>query len=314
MSESKTATVGVMGGGRWGLALATAARAAGNAALICSRRDPGLAGHDGIEVTPDPKQLGQRCTLVLFAVPSGAARAAAASLGEAVDGRHLVVHAVRGLSDEGLLPVSEILRQETPVRRVGAMAGPVLAEDLLRGQPAAMVAASRYPEVLCAVQQALGSPTLRLSETDDLAGLEWASALVGALLVGLGFARGVGLSPGLLAGLMTRGMHEAARIGVAAGGDEGTFFGLAGFGDLMAAMGQEQRPEVRFGLALASRMPTAKAQEQVQSRIEALELVPRVLAFARERGVGTPVFGALAEALEGRADPGKALSELMARR
>ncbi|HEY3449347.1 MAG TPA: NAD(P)-binding domain-containing protein, partial [Myxococcales bacterium] len=227
MSATGT-TIGIMGGGRWGLALATAARAAGNAALICSRRDPELSGHDGIEVTPDAKQLGQQCTLVLFAVPSGAARAAAASLGEAVDGRHFVVHAVRGLSDE--VPLSEILRQESAVRRVGAMAGPVLAEDLLGSQPAAMVAASRYPEVLEAVQHALGGPTLRVSETDDLVGLEWASALVGALLVGLGFARGVGLSPGLLAGLMTRGMHEAAGIGVAAGGHESTFFGLAGFG------------------------------------------------------------------------------------
>ncbi|HEY3544479.1 MAG TPA: hypothetical protein VGK17_00135, partial [Propionicimonas sp.] len=130
----------------------------------------------------------------------------------------------------------------------------------------------------------------------------------------LGFARGVGLSPGLLAGLMTRGMHEAAGIGVAAGGHESTFFGLAGFGDLMAAMGQEHRPEVRFGLALASGASPAKALALVESRIEAVELVPRVIAFARERGVHAPVFGALASVLEGRADPGKVLSELMARR
>jgi glycerol-3-phosphate dehydrogenase (NAD(P)+) len=103
-----------------------------------------------------------------------------------VDGRHLVASRL-GLSDDGLRPLSEILRQETPVRRVGAMAGPVLAEDLSRGEPASVVAASRYPEVLDAVQQALGGPKLRVSETDDLVGLEWASALVGALLVGLGF-------------------------------------------------------------------------------------------------------------------------------
>ncbi|MGC4122426.1 MAG: hypothetical protein QM765_49180 [Myxococcales bacterium] len=307
-------TIGIMGGGRWGLALAVAAKAAGNKALICSRRDAGLSGNESIQVTADAKLLGQRCMLILFAVPSGAARAAAASLGEAVDGRHLVVHAVRGLSDEGLLPVSEILRQETPVRRVGAMAGPVLAEDLLRSEPASVVAASRYPEVLDAVQRGLGSSTLRVSETDDLVGLEWASALVGALLVGLGFARGVGLSPGLLAGLMTRAMHEAARIGVAAGGHESTFFGIAGFGDLMAAMGQEQRPEVRFGRSLAAGTPPATALAQVESRIEAVELVPRVIAFAREHGVSAPVFTALASVLEGRADPGKVLAELMTRR
>jgi glycerol-3-phosphate dehydrogenase (NAD(P)+) len=303
-------TIGILGGGRWGMALATAAKVAGNPVLVCSRREPEVRA-EGIELTADSGQLGARCTLVIFAVPSDAARAAAASLGGAVDGSHLVVHAVRGLSDEGLLPVSEIVRQETPVRRVGALAGPVLADELLHGEPAAMVTASRYPEVVDAVQQALGSPTLRVSQSSDLVGLEWASALVGALMVGIGFARALGVSPGLLAGLMTRGMHEAAKIGVAAGGEEGTFFGLGGFGDLMAAMSQEERPEVRFGRMLASGASATESLKQLGMRIEAVDLVPRVLGFAKERGLGVPVFGALAAALEGRAEKEKVLSELM---
>lgn len=302
--------VGVLGGGRWGLALATAARTAGNDALVLTRREA-EAQALGLEVVADQAALASRCTLVLLAVPSTVARAVARALGDFVDGRHMVVHAVRGLSDEGLLPLSEILRQETPVRRVGALAGPVLAEELLRAEPAVMVTASRFPEVLQAVQQGLGSPTLRVSETSDLVGLEWASALSGALMVALGFARGVGVSAGLLAGLMTRGVHEAARIGVAAGAEEATFFGVAGFGDLMAAMGQDDRPEVRFGRALAEGQKPHEAQQKLQARIEAVDLIPRVLAFAKERGLSVPVFGALAATLEGRVDRAQVLSELM---
>jgi glycerol-3-phosphate dehydrogenase (NAD(P)+) len=304
-------TVGVLGGGRWGVALARAAHVAGNDVLLCTRR-AGEVHPEGARVTPEIADLGRHCTLILMAVPSTVVRPVATVLGDVVDGSHMVVHAVRGLSGEGLRPLSAVVRQETPVRRVGALGGPVLADELLAGRPGVIAVASRYPEVLAAVQRALGSPTLRVSETMDLTGLEWASALVGALLVGAGYARAVGVAGGLLAGLMTRAMHEAAHIGVAAGAEERTFYGVAGFGDLMAAMEQQEaRPEVRFGRALADGMSAAAAQEAVGMRVEALELVPRVVAFAHERGLNVPVFDALDAVIAGRANKDSVLPVLM---
>jgi glycerol-3-phosphate dehydrogenase (NAD(P)+) len=304
-------TVGVLGGGQWGVALAHAAHVAGNDVLLCTRREPStpLAG---VSVTPELAQLGARTTLILMAVPSDVARSVAAGLGDVVDGRHMVVHAVRGLSGEGLLTLSAVVRQETPVRRVGALGGPVLADELLTGHPGVIAVASHYPEVLAAVQRALGSSLLRVSETTDLMGLEWASALVGALLVGAGYARAVGVSGGLLAGLMTRAMHEAAQIGVAAGAEQQTFFGVPGFGDLMAAMEQQEaRPEVRFGHALADGLSAAHARQKVGARIEAIDLVPRVVTFAREHGLHVPVFDALEAVIAGRANKATVLPALM---
>jgi glycerol-3-phosphate dehydrogenase (NAD(P)+) len=130
-------------------------------------------------------------------------------------------------------------------------------------------------------------------------------------MVGLGYARAAGVGPGLLAGLMTRAMHEAARIGIAAGGEEKTFYGVSGFGDLMAAMGADERPEVRFGRALVEGKAAQVEAASFGVRIEAIDLVPRVIEFARERGLQVPVFMALREVLAGRADKASVLPVLM---
>jgi glycerol-3-phosphate dehydrogenase (NAD(P)+) len=153
-----------------------------------------------------------------------------------------------------------------------------------------------------ALQQAFGSPTLRLYATDDLLGLEWASALVGCLAIGVGYARGVGLGPGLLAAVITRGVEEAARLAAAAGGSERTLLGLAGYGDLLASIAQTDRPEVLLGEALAAGKTLAEALAQGSQRVEAVELTGRVVAWAEASGIRAPVFGALARGiLRGRA-------------
>lgn len=304
-------TVGILGGGPWGFALARAALNAGNRAVVCTRRD-GPERPEGVEVTSEVSVLGSRATLILLAVPSAVARPVATTLGDVVTGAHYVVHAVRGLSTDGLMPVSTVIRHETPVRRVGVLAGPVLAADLLADRPCVMAVASHFPEVIDALKSGLSSPSLRLSVSDDLIGTEWASALVGALLLGVGYARGVGIREPLLAGLLVRALREASLIGVAAGALERSFYGLAGIGDLMAAMAQQDaRPEVQFGFRLAKGERASDAALAMGVRIEAIELVPRVCAFAKSRGIATPVFDALSKLLSNSIDIAQVMSDLM---
>jgi glycerol-3-phosphate dehydrogenase (NAD(P)+) len=198
---------------------------------------------------------------------------------------------------EELETVSDIVRDETPVRRVGALGGPALASDLLAGRPSVMVCGSRYPEVNRALRNVFSSSTLRLETTDDLLGLEWASALVGCLAIGVGFARGAGLGPGLLAAVITRAVEEAARLAAAAGGNERTLLGLAGYGDLLASIEQSERPEVLVGEALASGKTLGQALEEAKQRVEAVELTARVVAWAEARGVRTPILSAVAHSV-----------------
>ena len=194
-----------------------------------------------------------RARLILLAVPSSAARTAARELGDHIDGRHIVVHGVRGLvgDDDELKTIGDVLRDETPARRIGALGGPALVDDLLAGRPSVLVCGSHFPEVGAALSECLTHETLRLYTSHDRRGVEWASALVGCLAIGMGYAQGTGASPGLVAALLSRSVHEAARLAEAAGGEERTLLGLAGYGDLLAATGQDRRPEVLLGRALA---------------------------------------------------------------
>lgn len=306
-------TVGVVGGGRWGLALSCAAKRAGRDVVLYSRRGHVEADALSVEVTTDLGEVARRATLILVAVPSEVVRDVARQLGDHVDGSHLIAHGIRGLSGEGLTPISEVIRDETPCRRVGALGGPAIADDLIEGRPGVIAVASRYREVTRAVADALWSGSLRVSESDDLVGLEWASALSGGLFVAIGYARAIGVGPALLAGLLTRGVHEAAKIAAAAGADERTFFLLPGIGDVMAAMGNDDRPECRLGAALAEGKTLDEARAEARLRVEAPELIPRVVAFARSKRLDARVFTVMDAVLRGELDPSGVIERLMRR-
>jgi glycerol-3-phosphate dehydrogenase (NAD(P)+) len=316
--------VGVVGGGPWGLALAAAAARTGHTTLLLSRRAHDGTLPPGVTLASDDAELARRARLIVLAVPSGVARDVARSLGAHLDGRHFVVHGVRGLvsqraregrpvpvGDDHLETISDVVRDETPARRLGALGGPVVASDLLAGRPSVMVCGSSYPEVNRALRSAFAAPTLRLFDTSDLLGLEWASALVGCVAIAVGYARGMGLSPGLLAAVITRAVEEAARITAAAGGQERTLLGLAGYGDLLASIAQTERPEVGIGEALAAGRPLEEIVREARHRVEAVELTGRIVAWAEAAGLRAPILGALAhKVLPGRASQGL-IQELM---
>jgi glycerol-3-phosphate dehydrogenase (NAD(P)+) len=274
---------------------AACARAArnGRPTLIHSRRALNGALPRGVSQARDFAEIGERSRLIVLAVPSEAAHAVARQLGDVIDGRHLVVHGVRGLAGPEMKTISDVVRAETPARRVGALGGPVLSDDLLANRPSVMVCASHYPEVNDAVCDAFVSSTLRLYTSDDLRGLEWASALVGCLAIGLGYAQALGASPGLVAATISRAVQEAARLAAAAGGQERTLLGLAGYGDLLASIGQDERPEVILGKALANGRSLDDAVRDAKLRVEAIELIPRVVAWAEANGVRASLFTAL---------------------
>ncbi|MFO0664669.1 MAG: glycerol-3-phosphate dehydrogenase [Polyangiaceae bacterium] len=300
--------VGIVGGGPWGLALA-AASARNTETVLVSRRSFDTTPK-GVRIERDYAAL-RDTRLVILAVPSSVAADAAKQIGDHLDGSHYVVHGVRGLVGPELATISELVRDFTPSRRVGALGGPVMAQDLLEGQTSVLVCGSKFPEVNKAVKRAFSSESLRVYSTPDLHGLEWASALVGCLAIVIGFAEGKGLSPALVAALICRSMGEAARIAGHAGGDERTLLGLAGYGDLLASIEQEGRPEVALGRAMAKGTSVPEARAQAKERIEAIDLIPRIVTWAEANRVRTPIFHALAAGIAGTRSTSQILQELM---
>jgi glycerol-3-phosphate dehydrogenase (NAD(P)+) len=293
------------------MSLARAARRAGATTTLLSRRH---ADGDvkGIRLTSELAVLAE-APLIIIAVPSKMARIIARDLGDHVDGAHLLVHGIRGLSGDDLATISQILREETPARRLGALAGPVQADELNDGRPSAMVVGSEFNDVTSAVKSALESDWLQVHTTRDLLGLEWASALVGCLSIGVGYAQAhPDVSPGLLAALISRAVDEAAAIAAAAGAQERTLYGLAGYGDLLASMALHDRPEVVLGRELATGANLEEAQAKARLRIEAIELVPRVVRFAQLHGVRCEVFEALGAIIGGDGAPEKLVRALFA--
>lgn len=306
-SGSAPPSIGIVGGGPWGIALARTAVRAGASVTLHTRRSSNM-GADGktlslkdsrlITVTTEYAEVA-KSRLIVFAVPSNVARDVARALGDHLDGSHLVVHGVRGLAIGDLKTISDILREETPARRLGALGGPVQADELHQGTASALVVGSHYPEVTQAISAAMSGPWLRVYSTHDLRGLEWASAMVGCMSIGVGFAKAAGAGPGLLAALISRAVHDAGRLAVLAGAEEQTMYGLGGYGDLLASIGLENRPEVVLGRALGMGKSLEEAKAEASLRIEAVDLIPRVCAFAKKNGVAAPAFEGIARMLEG---------------
>jgi glycerol-3-phosphate dehydrogenase (NAD(P)+) len=144
-----------------------------------------------------------------------------------------------------------------------------------------------------------------------LRGLEWASALVGCLALGIGYAQALDVSPGLVAAVISRSMEEASRIAAAAGGEARTLLGLAGYGDLLACIAQKERPEVRVGAALAQGAPIAKALAMAGARVEAVKLIPRIVAWNEHNAVRAPIFASLQRLVRGETSRDEIIDNLM---
>jgi glycerol-3-phosphate dehydrogenase (NAD(P)+) len=301
--------VAVVGGGAFGWGLALAAERAGREVLLWSRR-PQRPGSERVRLVASLAELAA-AELVFFAVPSPVMPDLAAELGQHLDGAHFLVHVSRGILGEELQTLSQVLRTRTPCRRVGALVGPLVAEALQQGAPGGGLVASRFPEVKTAVREALGGARLRIYGTDDLIGAEFAATAVGLLAMTVGFAQGVGLGPATVAVMATRGMAECARIGVHLGGRAETFAGLAGYGDLLAAVADDGRPELAVGRSIAAGNDSAGSH--AGAFIEGLASARRIAAYARRIAAHAPLISLCADVFERKVSGHDAIAALMGR-
>lgn len=293
--------VGVLGGGRWGQALARLVMAAGHEPFIAYRDRSDRPPHI-LPSTDDPPQVSAACDL-LIAATSAAELRQAIRLARPGPGNRVVV-AGRGLEPGTGLPLTRVVQEECDALRVGALAGPAPVEEILNGALCAGVVASPFAEVRAIVTTALHSTRYRVYESDDLVGVELSGAVMPVLATLIGMAmslRGAGV--GLHAMVLTRGLEEAGRLAKAVGANPATLTGLAGVGDLVAVQSQPSHPYFRAGAALAkgdrSQGPRAIAETLVK--------------IARERRVEMPLMEAMVAVWSGL-DPIEAVQALMSRK
>ncbi len=303
--------VGVVGAGGFGQAIARASARHGHDVVLWSRQE--RSSPESIRASTAIADMKDR-DLIFLAAPARHAASLADLLGEVVDGRHLIVHISRGLIGAELKTITTVLRERTAVRRLGALAGPLVADALAEGRPGGAILGTRFPEVTEMVREALGGSELRVYDTKDVIGVQLASATVGFLTVVLAYAQAAGAEPSTLAVLATRGMVEVSRIGQALGASKETFMGLAGLGDLIAAVAGDERVESRLGRAMAQGTDLVKAIAEGGEYVEGVEVAQHLLEYANRLGLETPISSVFVEVSNGRMTPDQAIRALMERR
>ncbi len=282
--------VGILGGGRWSEALARLVLAAGHDPYVAYRERSQKPPHV-IPSTDDPPKVAEACELLLVATSSGEVRNAL-RLAQPTPA-HVIVVAVRGLDPTTGDWLTDVVLQECPTPRVGALAGPAPAEEILQGGLCAGVVASRSEETRRLTVEALHSTRYRCYPTEDLTGVQLAGAMVPVLAALQGVTHHLGGSGvGLHAMVLSRGLAEATRLGEAVGADPTTFLGLAGVGDLVAVQSKPGHPSYDVGRALATGKPP---------KTDAVEKLARALhSFARLHRVDAPLLEAFVAMCDGR--------------
>lgn len=312
----------VVGATSWGLTLAWLLERRGHTVKVVTRtpdeaarlgRDRGMARTglrlpDAIEFHAGPAIL--QCDGVVVAAPAQSVRATVRALGET--GAPLL-SAAKGIEFGTRLRISQVLNERWPTAPVAALSGPNLSAEILAGQPAAAVVASRWPEIAALWQEALGGPSFRCYRSADIVGVELAGALKNVIAIAAGVAWGLGLGANTVAALMTRGLAEVTRLGAALGASPETFRGLAGIGDLSATCFSPLSRNRRFGELLAQGQSADNARRTIGEAVEGVATTHAALGLAATAGVELPICGAVADILDGNTTVNAAIVALMGR-
>lgn len=327
-----TGGLAVIGAGAWGTALAVQGARAGFAPRLWvfepelleilqksfenSWYLPGVRLPGSIEPLGDLGAAVGAAETVVIAVPSHVFRGVARAMAPHLAPGARVLSAAKGIEEDRLARMSEILAEVLPPehsRHVAVLSGPTFAHEVGHGRPTAAVLASPDRELARSLQTALATPTFRLYTQADVAGVELGGALKNVMAIATGIADGLELGYNARAALLTRGLAEITRLGVALGARARTFAGLAGLGDLILTCTGELSRNRRLGLALARGESLAEWQAGTRSVAEGVRTARAGLALARRAGVATPVIAEVAAVLFERKAPREALLALLSR-
>jgi glycerol-3-phosphate dehydrogenase (NAD(P)+) len=265
-----------------------------------------------LEATPDLERICQSAKLIVVVVPSHGMRELAYALGAFLSGEHVIVHASKGIEQGSYKRMSEVLRDETCARRIGVLSGPNLARELALGQPTGTLIASRYDEVVQRCQDAFNNGYFRVYAGQDVIGAEVGGAFKNVVALAAGVASGLGLGDNTRALLITRGLAEMARLGMAMGGELATFAGMAGIGDLIATCSSTLSRNHQVGVRLARGETIDQIQSHMQMVAEGVKTTRAVQDFAVRHGLELPIVRAVHRLLYEGCDIATAVSDLLA--
>jgi glycerol-3-phosphate dehydrogenase (NAD(P)+) len=296
--------VGVVGAGSWGTTVA--ALAAVNTPTMLWARRPELAEQinrehvngdylpaftlpDQLRATSSLEEAVGNADVLVMAVPSHGYRNVAAQAARYVRPWVPIVSLTKGLEASSRKRMSEVTRDEMPGHPVAVLTGPNLAKEILIGQPAASVVAIDNVDIAAELQRIFSRPSLRIYTNADVVGCEVGGVVKNVIAIAAGMAEGMGFGDNSRATLITRGLAEMTRLGVAMGGQPATFAGLAGMGDLIATCSSKQSRNNMVGFQLGEGKLISEVLASMTMVAEGVKSSPSVLDLARRHDVEMPI-------------------------
>lgn len=255
--------------------------------------------------------------LLLLAVPPASVRRVLRQVRSALRANQILVHCVDGVfpaepeNEQPALLISDIVRQETPITRIGSLAGPARPEDLEEWSPAGLVCGSVADVVFQATRQALACQTLRIYSSSDLIGVEVARAMNCVVALASGVVDVLEFGPAARVMLVSRSAAEIARLGMALGGKERTFLGLSGVGGLMLASEHRDSYDFQLGRMIGAGKPLAEAQRQSPQVADSISMIREASGLAQSYGLRMPILETLHRIVFGNVALGLAIRELL---
>lgn len=323
------AKIGMIGAGSWGTALTYHLSTMGHQVEVWSIAQdevdmlnnthqqsvklPGTVLPESVTASTDLEQVMRDKDMLVLAVPSMFTRGTARNMARYCRYGQLIVSVAKGIEEDSLLTLSEIIKQEIPHAEVTVLCGPTHAEEVGKDLPTAIVSGARRREVAEYVQSVFMSRTFRVYTSPDMLGMQIGAALKNVIALAAGCADGLGCGDNTKAMLMTRGIAEIKQIGIAMGGNPETFSGLTGIGDLIVTCGSMHSRNRRAGILIGQGETPEEAMKEVQQVVEGVYSAKAALQLADKFGVEAPIIRAVNEVLLGKLTPGRALDELMTR-
>ena len=324
-----TDQVGVIGAGAWGTTLAVlladaqrpvSLRAHSSEAaerLAHARTNerylPGVTFPPNVRVVTDDGYLSEPHRFYVLAVPSAHVRATLEMVRPLLDPGAPILSVVKGIEEGTHLRMTQVIGEILPGRRVAALSGPNLAREIASGKPAGSVVASDDAELASELASVLSSDRFRVYTNPDVVGVELCGALKNVMALAAGMVDGLGFGDSAKAGIITRGLAEMTRLGVAAGAHPLTFAGLAGVGDLIATCMSPLSRNRKAGELIALGVPWPEARGRLAGVAEGVATVAGALELAADHGVEMPIAEQVrAVVFDGRA-PLAAVADLMGR-
>ncbi len=325
--------IGIIGAGSWGIALAYLLSNNGHNVIVWSRREetvqklrayhgnedklPGVILDSSVKFTSDMEEAVKGKDIIVLVVPSSHMRETVKKMAPFIENseehQQIIVNCTKGIEESTLMVMSDVILDEIPGSQVCVLSGPSHAEEVGKGMPTSIVVGAFDKDTARLIQNVFMSNCFRVYISPDMLGIEIGAALKNVIALAAGIADGYGLGDNAKAGLITRGIAEIGRLGMAMGGKFETFSGLSGIGDLIVTCASMHSRNRRAGILIGQGKSMQEAMDEVKMVVEGVYSAKAARLLAEKYDVEMPIVTAVNQILfEGKA-PGEALNDLMIR-